>query len=69
MKLLEFTVEATNAERKQIEQELSLAKEESNSRFIEINRLNTLLDNAKAKVIIRLQIFYFFKSKISSNIL
>ena len=52
VKLLEFTVEATNAERKQIEQEFSLAKEESNSRFIEINRLNTLLDNAKAKVII-----------------
>ena len=45
-------MEATNAERKQIEQEFSLAKEESNSRFIEINRLNTLLDNAKAKVII-----------------
>lgn len=50
VKLLEFTIEATNAEKKQIEQDLCSAREESNSRFIEINRLNTLLENAKAKV-------------------
>ncbi|KAL0266679.1 UNVERIFIED_CONTAM: hypothetical protein PYX00_009161 [Menopon gallinae] len=50
VKFLEYTIEATHAERKQIDQELALIREESNSRHIEINRLNTLLDNAKAKI-------------------
>lgn len=50
VKFLEYTIEATHAEKKQIDQELALIREESNSRHIEINRLNTLLDNAKAKV-------------------
>ncbi|KAK6636435.1 hypothetical protein RUM43_010096 [Polyplax serrata] len=50
VKLLEFTVEASNAEKKQLEQKFSVAKQESNLRVIEISRLNTLLDNAKAKI-------------------
>jgi chromosome segregation ATPase len=50
VRLLESTVDATHAERKQLDQELALAKEESSSRSIEISRLTTLLDNARAKV-------------------
>jgi Chromosome segregation ATPases len=50
VRLLESTVDATHAERKQLDQELALAKEESSSRSIEISRLTTLLDNAKAKI-------------------
>ena len=48
--LLESTVEATNAERSQIEQELTLAKEDSSCKCIEISRLSTLLENARCKV-------------------
>ncbi len=48
--LLESTVEATNAERNQLEQELTIAKEESSCKLIEISRLSTLLDNARCKV-------------------
>lgn len=50
VRLLESTVDATHAERKQLDQELALAKEESSSRHIEISRLSTLLENARAKV-------------------
>jgi vacuolar-type H+-ATPase catalytic subunit A/Vma1 len=50
VRLLESTVDATHAERKQLDQELALAKEESSSRSIEISHLTTLLDNARAKV-------------------
>jgi predicted nuclease with TOPRIM domain len=50
VQLLESTVDATHAERKQLDQELAIAKEESSSRSIEISRLTTLLDNARAKV-------------------
>jgi len=50
VQLLESTVDATHAERKQLDQELAIAKEESSSRSIEISRLTTLLDNARAKI-------------------
>lgn len=50
VRLLESTVDATHAERKQLDQELALAKEESSSRHIEISRLSTLLENARSKV-------------------
>lgn len=39
-----------SAERKQIESELLQTKEESSQKTIEINRLTTLLDNARAKI-------------------
>lgn len=48
--LLESTVEAANAERKQFEHELCIAKEENSCKCIEINRLETLLENARSKV-------------------
>jgi len=50
VRLLESTVDATHAERKELDRELALAKEESSSRHIEISRLSTLLENARAKV-------------------
>lgn len=50
VRLLESTLDATHAERKQLEQELAVAREQSSSRHIEINRLATLLENARAKV-------------------
>lgn len=50
IKLLESTLDASSAERKQIDQELSQTKEQSSGRQIEISRLTTLLDNARAKV-------------------
>lgn len=49
--LLESTVEAANAERSQLEQELTLAKEDSSCKCIEISRLSTLLENARCKVL------------------
>lgn len=61
--LLESTVEATNAERNQLEQELAVAKEESSCRCIEILRLTTLLENARCKVIL---IFIIFDIKIDT---
>lgn len=48
--LLESTVDATNAERAQLEHELTIAKEESSCKSIEIKRLSTLLENARSKV-------------------
>ncbi|XP_055907766.1 cytospin-A [Eupeodes corollae] len=48
--LLDSTVDAANAERKQTESELQQAKEESSQKSIEISRLTTLLENARAKI-------------------
>lgn len=48
--LLESTVDATNAERKQLEHDLTIAKEENSCKCIEISRLETLLENARSKV-------------------
>ncbi|XP_024943276.1 cytospin-A isoform X2 [Cephus cinctus] len=48
--LLESTVDAANVERKQLDQELAEARQEGASRSIEISRLATLLENARAKI-------------------
>ncbi|KAL9881010.1 sperm antigen with calponin homology and coiled-coil domains split discs isoform 2-T6 [Glossina fuscipes fuscipes] len=48
--LLESTVDAEHAQRKQMESQILAAKEEISQRLIEINRLSTLLENAKAKI-------------------
>lgn len=50
VRVLESSIDATHTERKQLDLELARAKEESSSRQIEISRLTTLLDNARAKV-------------------
>lgn len=61
--LLESTVEATNAERSQLEQELSLAKEDSSCKCIEISRLTTLLENARCKVLHSLELRMFVRKQ------
>lgn len=48
--LLDSTLDAGSAERKQIDAQLTYAREESSSRQIEISRLTTLLENARAKI-------------------
>lgn len=48
--LLESQLDAANAERRQSEAQHSLAKEEVSQRTIEINRLSTLLENARSKI-------------------
>lgn len=48
--LLESTLDAGVAERKQIDAELLQAREESSQRQIEISRLTTLLENARSKI-------------------
>lgn len=48
--VLESTIDASTADRKEIERELSAAKEESSAKQIEISRLTTLLENARAKI-------------------
>lgn len=48
--VLESTIDATQAERKQTEQQLTIAKEDCSEKNIEINRLTTLLENARAKI-------------------
>ncbi|XP_076166952.1 uncharacterized protein LOC143146525 isoform X2 [Ptiloglossa arizonensis] len=48
--LLESTVDATNIERKQLDMELAEARQEGANRSIEISRLATLLENARAKI-------------------
>lgn len=48
--VLDSTLDASSAERKQIEGQLQLAREESAGRQIEISRLTTLLENARAKI-------------------
>ncbi|XP_076220636.1 uncharacterized protein LOC116426205 isoform X2 [Nomia melanderi] len=48
--LLESTVEVANNERKQLDMELAEARQEGANRSIEISRLATLLENARAKI-------------------
>ncbi|CRL05366.1 CLUMA_CG018179, isoform A [Clunio marinus] len=48
--VLESTIDASVADRKEIERELSNAKEEASAKQIEISRLSTLLDNARSKI-------------------
>ncbi|XP_053952097.1 cytospin-A isoform X1 [Anastrepha ludens] len=48
--LLDSTVDAANAERKQMEAQLTQAKEEISQHSIEISRLSTLLENARSKI-------------------
>ncbi|KAM7349968.1 sperm antigen with calponin homology and coiled-coil domains split discs isoform 2-T4 [Cochliomyia hominivorax] len=48
--LLESSIDAEHAQRKQMEAQLLTAKEEISHGLIEINRLTTLLENAKAKI-------------------
>lgn len=48
--LLDSTLGASSAERKQIESQLTQSREESGGRQIEISRLTTLLENARAKI-------------------
>lgn len=48
--VLESTIDASTADRKEIERQLSGAKEEASSKQIEISRLTTLLENARSKI-------------------
>lgn len=48
--LLESSIDAEHAQRKQMELQLQAAKEEISHGIIEINRLSTLLENAKSKI-------------------
>lgn len=48
--LLESTLDASAAERKQIDAEIQRAREESSQRQIEISRLSTLLEMARSKI-------------------
>lgn len=48
--VLESTVDASTAYRKELERELNVAKEESSAKQIEISRLTTLLENARSKI-------------------
>lgn len=48
--VLESTIDASTADRKEIERELSKTKEEASARQIEISRLTTLLENARSKI-------------------
>jgi chromosome segregation ATPase len=48
--VLESTVDASTADRKEIERQLSATKEEASSKQIEISRLTTLLENARCKI-------------------
>lgn len=48
--LLESTLDASAAERKQVDTELGQAHEEGSQRQIEISRLSSLLENARSKI-------------------
>lgn len=48
--LLESSVETASIERKQLDMELAEARQEGANRNIEISRLATLLENARAKI-------------------
>lgn len=48
--VLESTINATNAERTEIDTQLLQSKEDSSVKQIEISRLTTLLENARAKI-------------------
>ncbi|XP_050420492.1 cytospin-A [Adelges cooleyi] len=50
VRFLECTVDSKTAEVKQLDEQLSSAKEEISSKNIEINRNQMLLDNARAKI-------------------
>ncbi|XP_011870889.1 PREDICTED: cytospin-A isoform X2 [Vollenhovia emeryi] len=50
VELLEASVDAANVERKQLDMELTEARQEGANRSIEISRLATLLENARAKI-------------------
>lgn len=50
VKTLESALDAKNAEHKQLDQELALAKDQCSGRQIEIDRLTDLLENARTKV-------------------
>ncbi|KAL6433193.1 hypothetical protein ACFW04_006431 [Cataglyphis niger] len=50
LELLEASVDAANTERKQLDIELIEARQEGANRSIEISRLATLLENARAKI-------------------
>lgn len=50
LSLLDSTLDAANAERRQLEMQLLQAKDDNTKKGIEISRLNTLLDNARSKV-------------------
>jgi cytospin len=48
--VLDSTVDAANAEKKEIELQLMKTKEDSSAQHIEISRLSTLLENARCKI-------------------
>lgn len=48
--VLESTIDASTADRKEIERQLSASREETSSKQIEISRLTTLLENARSKI-------------------
>lgn len=48
--VLESTIKTSTADRKEVERELSSAKEEASAKQIEISRLTTLLENARSKI-------------------
>lgn len=48
--LLESTIDSATADRKEIERNLSVTKEDVSVKQIEISRLTTLLDNARSKI-------------------
>ena len=48
--VLDSTIDATTADRKELETHLTLAKEDCSVKQIEISRLSTLLENARAKL-------------------
>lgn len=48
--ILESSLDAKSAERKQIESQLYQAKEEASQKQIELSHLSTLLENARAKI-------------------
>ncbi|KAG5314212.1 CYTSA protein, partial [Acromyrmex insinuator] len=50
VELLEASVDTANVERKQLDMELAEARQEGANRSIEISRLATLLENARAKI-------------------
>lgn len=50
VKTLESALDAKNAEHKQLDQELTLVKDQCSGRQIEIDRLTDLLENARTKV-------------------
>lgn len=48
--VLDSTIDASTADRKEIERELSSSKEDASAKQIEISRLTTLLENARSKI-------------------